>query len=89
MPVVPFLVAAGVAAGVAGGTGLALSAAAGQKKAAASASATPDASQIVGDQAANSTANANNLGRAALISTSPSGVQGIDPTGRRKLLGDD
>ena len=29
----------------------------------------------------------NNLGRAALISTSPSGVQGLDPTGRRSLLG--
>lgn len=27
------------------------------------------------------------LGRAALISTSPQGVQGTDPTGRRRLLG--
>lgn len=26
-------------------------------------------------------------GRAALIATSPSGVQGSDPTGRRRLLG--
>lgn len=31
--------------------------------------------------------NAKNAGRAALISTSPSGVLGTDPTGRRKLLG--
>ena len=32
-------------------------------------------------------ANINNLGRAALISTSPQGVQGTDPTLRYKLLG--
>lgn len=30
---------------------------------------------------------ATRLGRAALISTSPLGVQTTDPTGRRKLLG--
>lgn len=59
------------------------------KKAAGAANATPDASQTVGDPTVNSTANANNLGRAALISTSPSGVLGTDPTGRRKLLGND
>lgn len=31
--------------------------------------------------------NASRIGRAALISTSPLGVQTTDPTGRRKLLG--
>lgn len=50
---------------------------------------TPDASQTVGDKTANQTSNANNLGRAALIATSPSGVMGTDPTGRRKLVGND
>lgn len=30
---------------------------------------------------------ANNLGRAALISTSSQGVMGMDPVGRYKLLG--
>lgn len=43
----------------------------------------------VGDKTANTTSNAENNGRAALISTSPSGVSGLDPTGRRKLLGND
>ena len=36
---------------------------------------------------ASSTSNINNLGRAALISTSPQGVQGTDPTLRYRLLG--
>ena len=31
--------------------------------------------------------NMNNLGRAALISTSPQGVEGTSPTNRYKLLG--
>ena len=33
------------------------------------------------------TTSMSNLGRAALINTSPSGVQGTDPTLRYKLLG--
>lgn len=53
------------------------------------ATAVPDASQTVGGSPTNTTTNANNLGRAALINTSPSGVLGTDPTGRRKLLGND
>ena len=36
---------------------------------------------------AGTSANVNNLGRAALISTSPQGVSGTDPTLRYKLLG--
>lgn len=43
---------------------------------------TPDTT--VGDPTLSQT---NNLGRAALISTSSSGVSGLDPTGRRSLLG--
>jgi hypothetical protein len=34
-----------------------------------------------------STSNINNLGRAALIMTSPQGVQGTDPTNKYALLG--
>lgn len=83
-----------IIAGTALAGGLAISQAAAQKaalkKAAASqVSLQPDVSQTVGGNPTNTTANANNLGRAALISTSPSGVQGTDPTGRRKLLGND
>lgn len=51
---------------------------------AATAQATGTPGTTVGDPTLN---QANNLGRAALISTSPSGVQGLDPTGRRSLLG--
>lgn len=86
MPAVPLLIAAAV-----GGTaaaGISAITAATQKKASTLPTATPDASQTVGG-GTNTTANANNAGRAALISTSPSGVQGIDPTGRRKLIGND
>ena len=36
---------------------------------------------------ATTAANVNQLGRAALISTSPQGVQGTDSTGRYRLLG--
>lgn len=53
-----------------------------QEAAQNSAANTPDTT--VGDP---TLSNSNNLGRAALISTSPSGVQGLDPTGRRSLLG--
>lgn len=84
----------GLIAGTALAGGLAISQAASQsaavKKAAAnSASSTTNAGQIVGGDPANKTADANRLGRAALISTSPSGVSGLDPTGRRRLLGND
>lgn len=36
---------------------------------------------------ASSTSNLNNAGRAALIMTSPQGVQGTNPTNRYALLG--
>ena len=36
---------------------------------------------------ANGITNVNQLGRAALISTSPQGVKGTDETGRYRLLG--
>lgn len=52
--------------------------------------ATPPAANpatTVGDKTGNMTSAANNLGRAALISTSPTGVLGTDPTGRKRLLG--
>lgn len=51
---------------------------------AAQASAANTPGTTVGDPTLSSS---NQLGRAALISTSPSGVQGLDPTGRRSLLG--
>lgn len=103
MPIIPFAAAAGTLFGTSaavGGTiiaGSALAAGLGvagavqnaaQQKAlkASQASAAPDASQKVGDS---SKGNPDQLGRAALISTSPSGVVGTDPTGRRKLLGND
>ncbi len=86
--VLPFLVPALI--GAAGATAITAMQASGAKKAQTmSANPTPDASQTVGDATANQTANAQNNGRAALISTSPSGVQGTDPTGRRKLIGND
>lgn len=105
MPIIPFAAAAGAAlgtsaavggtiiAGTALATGLAVSqvvSQSAQAKAlkAGQASSQADASQTVGG-GANQTSQANNLGRAALIATSPSGVQGLDPTGRRKLLGND
>jgi len=81
-------IAGGVTAGVVGAVSSAQQAAAAKKAAANnSSSVTPDASQTVGDPTINN--SSNQLGRAALISTSPSGVQGIDPTGRRKLIGND
>ena len=87
MPAVPFLIAAGI--GATGGGLISAISAASQKKAETIATPTADASQTVGDLTANQTAQAQNNGRAALITTSPSGVQGTDPTGRRKLLGND
>lgn len=45
---------------------------------------TPTATQTV-DNSSNS--NLNNAGRAALIYTSPQGVQGTDPTNKYALLG--
>lgn len=47
----------------------------------AATAATPQVSDTPKDSAA------TRIGRAALISTSPLGVQTTDPTGRRKLLG--
>lgn len=91
MPVIIAAVIGAVAAGgVAAYTG-AQQASAAKKAASASVAAnpTPTADQTVGGSPKNNTANADNLGRAALISTSPSGVEGLDPTGRRKLLGND
>lgn len=103
MPIIPFAAAAGAALGTSaavGGTiiaGTALAAGLGVAGAVQSASqakalkkaqaaATPDATQVVGDPTKST--QSSQLGRAALISTSPSGVQGTDPTGRRKLIGD-
>lgn len=84
MPAVVPLLVGGL---LAGGTAAVM--ASGAKKAAqTSATPAPDASQTVG-ASPNRTSYAQNAGRAALISTSPSGVQGLDPTGRRKLLGND
>lgn len=81
-------IAGGVTAGVVGVVSAAQQNAAMKKAAAGNNTAvTPDASQTVGDPNLNS--SAGQLGRAALISTSPSGVQGTDPTGRRKLIGND
>lgn len=77
----------GVGAGIAGA--VSASAQARALKKANAVDATPDASQTVNGGGANTTSAAGNLGRAALISTSPSGVQGIDATGRRKLIGND
>ena len=45
---------------------------------------TPTASQTVDGS---STSNLNNAGRAALVMTSPQGVQGSDPVNRYALLG--
>lgn len=46
--------------------------------------ATPDASQTV--DPSSSASNAQNAGRAALVSTSSQGILGTDNTGRRKVL---
>lgn len=88
MPVVaPLLIGALVGGGIAAITS-AQSAKATKAANANQASTTPTATQTVGDTS-NKTNTSNNLGRAALISTSPSGVLSTDPTGRRKLLGND
>lgn len=47
---------------------------------------TPIGTQIV-DPMSGKANNPNNLGRAALIATSPQGVQGTDTSSRYKLLG--
>lgn len=44
-------------------------------------------STTVGNSTTSKNIQNGNIGRAALVSTSPSGVLGTDPTGRRKLLG--
>lgn len=86
-----------IVAGTALAGGLAVSQAMAQKKAASQAKNDSQAAQQQNTAAnvpgttvggsANTTANAQNNGRAALISTSPTGVQGLDPTQRRSLLG--
>lgn len=95
MPAVPLIAAIGLGTAAAGGVGLATALAQksqasqvknAQQAAEQQANSTPGTQ--VGDTP-NTTTNAQNLGRAALISTSPSGVLGTDPTGRRKLLGND
>ena len=53
-------------------------------KESAGAVTTPNAAQTVDNT---STSNVSNLGRAALIMTSPQGVQGTDMSTRYKLLG--
>ncbi len=73
--------------GIAGAVGSASASAAAKKQAAAAQDAANNTpGTTVGDPTLSQT---NNLGRAALISTSPSGVQGLDPQGRRSLLGND
>jgi len=57
-----------------------------KKESSAAAAPVQAATPTVAD-AGNTTDRANNLGRAALISTSSQGILGSDPTGRRKLLG--
>lgn len=52
--------------------------------AAAATSGKPNASQTVDPQTSSAM---RNLGRAALIMTSPQGVLGTNPTGRYRLLG--
>lgn len=78
-----------IGVGVAGAVGVGIASAAGAFTPSAKASTinpnpNPTAAQTV-DNAA--TSNVNNLGRAALISTSPQGVQGSDPSNRYALLG--
>lgn len=71
--------------GIANAVGSASAAAAAKKQAADAQNAAANTpGTTVGDPTLN---NNGNLGRAALISTSPSGVSGLDPTGRRSLLG--
>ena len=52
-------------------------------QAAATPAETVNPAQVVDPESAQNASR----GRAALIATSPSGVQGSDPTGRRRLLG--
>lgn len=81
-----------IAAGLAGAAGYTASKAAQAAKAGSSTQAspvgvtTPTAAQTV-DATSSATSQNNARGRAALISTSASGVLGTDPTGRRRVLG--
>ena len=80
---------AGVGAAVYGG----VTAAAAAKKEAAAAENAQNNQNITGvgnpttTVGSSNASGVDNLGRAALISTSPQGVQGTDPTLRYKLLG--
>lgn len=59
-----------------------------QKQAQAQTIQTPSPTQDqTVDAGVNKTSASANLGRAALIATSPQGVLGTDPVGRYKLLG--
>lgn len=75
------------AIGVAGGVGLGIASASGAFSSKASTinpNPSPTATQTVDPS---SSSNVNNLGRAALVYTSPQGVQGTDPVNRYSLLG--
>jgi hypothetical protein len=83
MPAVPVILA--VSAIASAGVGIASAAGAFRAKASTiNPNPTPTATQTV-DNSSNS--NINNLGRAALIMTSPQGVQGTDSTNKYALLG--
>lgn len=95
MPIIPALTVAIMAAG----TTYAISSSQSQAKAAKTAAniaagraqaltGTVDPATTVDPNTnANGITNVNQLGRAALISTSPQGVKGTDETGRYRLLG--
>jgi hypothetical protein len=84
-----------IVGGTALATGLGIAGAVSSASQASSAKKAEEAAQNQANNTTNTTvgdptlAQTNNLGRAALISTSSSGVQGLDPTGRRSLLGND
>lgn len=82
-----------VIAGSALAAGLGIAGAVNSASQASAAKKAQEAAQNQANSTSNTTvgdptlAQSNNLGRAALISTSSSGVSGLDPTGRRSLLG--
>jgi len=47
----------------------------------------PDTVSVFNEPVDAGYSNTANLGRAALISTSPQGVEGTDPNGRYRILG--
>lgn len=83
MPAVPVILA--VSAIATAGVGIASAAGAFKSNASTiNPNPTATAAQTVDPS---STSSVNNLGRAALIMTSPQGVQGTDPTNKYALLG--